>query len=82
MTGELLCNMIEANKVEVGVDRNIFSLDFTLYQHLLMDTWIKDVWKIAYNHQIDIVDKTFNYTSIIMFSLWKSLQIVDFLKVN
>jgi hypothetical protein len=58
MSGELIRNTIEAAKVEVGVGRNIFSLDYSLYHHLLTNTWIKEVWNFAYNHQIDIVDKT------------------------
>jgi hypothetical protein len=57
MMGELLQTSIEATKVKVGVDRNLFSLDYTIYHPLLTDTWIKETWKFARDHQIEIVDK-------------------------
>jgi hypothetical protein len=34
MSGELLCTSIESSKVEIGIGRNLFSLDFNIYQHL------------------------------------------------
>jgi hypothetical protein len=57
MTGELLRTTIEAAKVEIGVGRSLFSLDYKLYSHLLTDTWIKDTWKFAREHNIDLIDK-------------------------
>jgi hypothetical protein len=35
MTGELICTTIEAAKVEVGVERNLFALDYKLYHPLV-----------------------------------------------
>jgi hypothetical protein len=57
MMGNLLCNTIEAAKLEIGVGRNLFSLDYKQYYPLLTDTWIKDVWKFANENNIDIIDK-------------------------
>jgi predicted lipid carrier protein YhbT len=57
MMGELLRNTIEAAKVEIGVGRNIFSLDFDLYKHILTDSWIKSTWQFAQENGIDIIDK-------------------------
>jgi hypothetical protein len=48
MSGELLRNSIEAAKVEVGVGRNLFSLDFPLFQSLLTESWVKSTWQFAY----------------------------------
>jgi hypothetical protein len=57
MTGELLRTSIEAAKVEIGVGRNIFSLDYSLYSPLLTDSLIKSTWKFARENNIEIIDK-------------------------
>jgi hypothetical protein len=57
MTGDLLHNSIEASKIEVGVGRNIFSLDYDQFRSLLTGAWIKDVWKFSQEHNIEIIDK-------------------------
>jgi hypothetical protein len=48
--------IIEAAKVELGIGRNIFQLDYTRFQCLLTDTWIKDVWKFCHKQEITIND--------------------------
>jgi hypothetical protein len=56
LSGELLRVTIEVAKVEVGIGRNLFSLDYKTYNGLLTDTWIKDVWKFASEKAIGIND--------------------------
>ncbi len=57
MTGELLHTSLEAAKVEIGVARDLFSLDYNLYHHLLTNLWIKSTWQSSQQHQIEIIDK-------------------------
>ncbi len=57
MMGELLRTSIEAAKVEIGVGRNLFSLEYALYSSLLTDSWVKSTWQFAQEHNIDIIDK-------------------------
>lgn len=57
MSGELLRTSIEAAKVEIGVGRNLFALDYKLYRHLLTESWVKSTWQFAYENSINIVDK-------------------------
>ena len=54
ISGELIRCSIEAALVEVGIGRNLFKLDFNLYQALLTDCWIKHIWKYAYDNSIII----------------------------
>ena len=56
MTGELLRCSIEMAKVEVGIGRNIFELDFNLYGHLCTDGIIKHIWRFAFENDIIIKD--------------------------
>ena len=58
MLRELLRTSIEIAKVEIGIGRNIFNLDYKLYQILLTNCWIKDTWKYASENQISIYDYT------------------------
>jgi hypothetical protein len=53
----MLRTTTEAAKVEVGVGSNIFSLDYSLYQHLLTNSWIKSTWQFTQDNEIDIIDK-------------------------
>jgi hypothetical protein len=55
--GDLLRTSIELAKVEMGVGRNLFSLDYKLYAPLLTDSWIKSAWRFAYEHNIEVIDK-------------------------
>ena len=57
MTGELLRCSIEAAKVEIGIGRNIFSLDFERFGCLCTDGVIKHIWEFAYNNNIRIEDR-------------------------
>jgi hypothetical protein len=57
MTGELLRTSVEAAKVEIGVGRDLFSLDYNLYHHLLTDSWVKSTWQFVQQHQIMLLDK-------------------------
>jgi hypothetical protein len=54
--GELLRVTIEAAKVEIGIGRNMFQLDYDAYHMLLTDTWIKEVWRFSYEEKITISD--------------------------
>ncbi len=58
ITGDLLRTSIEAAKIEIGIGRNIFLLDYDLYGCLLTDCWIKHVWEFAFNNNIQIHDNT------------------------
>jgi hypothetical protein len=41
MSDELLQTSIEVAKVKIGVGRNLFSLNYNLYEHIATDSWIK-----------------------------------------
>ena len=56
LTGELFQCSIEAAKVEVGIGRNLFGLDFNIYGGLCTDGIIKFIWEFAYSHRIGIED--------------------------
>jgi hypothetical protein len=58
MMDELLQTSIEAAKVEIGVGRNLFQLDFELYSPIATDCWIKSTWQFAYEHNIEIKDNS------------------------
>jgi hypothetical protein len=58
MTDEFLHTSIEATKVEVGVGRNLFQLDFDKYGHILTNCWVKETWRFAYEHNIEVKDST------------------------
>ena len=57
LSGELLRTSIELGKVELGIGRNIFQLDYKRYQSLMTHCWIKDVWKFCQEQDILIEDK-------------------------
>jgi hypothetical protein len=56
MMDELLTTSIELAKVEIGVGRNLFSLDFPKYEHILTDCWVKETWRYAHENNIEIKD--------------------------
>ena len=56
MTGELLRCSIEAAKMEVGIGRYIFSLNYSIFGCLCADGLIKSIWKYAYDHDITVED--------------------------
>ena len=49
--GDLIQNSIEALKLEIGINRNIFELDFKLYGCLATECWIKETWRYAHENQ-------------------------------
>jgi hypothetical protein len=57
LSGELLRTSIELGKIELGVGRNIFQLDYKKFNPLLTDCWIKDVWKFGDEQKILIEDR-------------------------
>ena len=58
ITGEMLRTSIEAAKIEIGIGRNIFELEFEKFGVLLTDCWIKDVWRFADENNISVYDET------------------------
>ena len=58
MTGELLRSAIAILKLEIGTGNDIFSLNYEKYDALATDSWIKDVWRYAYENKIRIFDDT------------------------
>jgi hypothetical protein len=56
LSGELLRVTIEAAKVEVGIGRDLFQLEYDRFHMLLTDTWIKEVWRFSTEHSITITD--------------------------
>ena len=56
MTGELLRCSIEAAKVEVGIGRNIFTLDYDTFGGLCTDGIVKTIWKFSFENGIIIED--------------------------
>jgi len=57
ITGKMLRTTIEAAKIEVGSCTHFLQLDYKVYGTLLTDSWIKDVWKFACEHKIQILEK-------------------------
>jgi len=56
-TGKLLRTSIEAAKIEIGSEQNIFQLPFATYSPFLTDCWIKDVWRYTREQNIHIDDQ-------------------------
>ena len=57
LSAELLRTSIELAKVEIGLGCNLFQLDYAMFQSLLTECWIKDVWKFANEQKILIEDR-------------------------
>ena len=53
-TGSLLRLALEWSSIHVGIGRNLFSLDFKLFGHLLPQSWIKSLWQFASEYNIHI----------------------------
>ena len=60
ITGEMLRTSIEAAKIEIGIGRNIFELEYKKFGILLTECWIKDVWKFADENGITIKEEVTN----------------------
>lgn len=58
LTGDLIITSLEMCNVELGIGRNMFSLDHNRYQMLLTDCWLKQVWQFAQENNIAIDDLT------------------------
>ena len=54
MTGSLLWSTLEWAQIHIGIDQNLFSLDYEKYKHLLPKSFIKTAWEFAslYNIQL------------------------------
>ena len=64
ITGELIRASIEMAKIEIGIGRNLFELDYSKYSSLLTESWITSIWEFAHTNKITIHDKiTKIYTS-------------------
>ena len=57
ITGKLIRTSLEACVLEVGIGRNIFTLDYDKFHILASDSWIKSVWKFSHEHRISIIDR-------------------------
>ena len=47
--------------IEIGIGRNLFTLNYSLFGHLLTECWIKNIWKYASENEIRIEDEV-NYS--------------------
>ena len=57
ITGKLIRVSLEIAIVELGIGRNLFSLDYTRFHCLLSDSWIKSLLRFAHEYGISIVDR-------------------------
>ena len=57
MTGRLQRVSLQLCILEVGIGRNIFQLSYNLFEFLLSESWIKQVWKFADENDITIIDR-------------------------
>ena len=57
LSAELLKTSIELGKVEIGIGRNIFQLNYEKFGCLLTECWIKDVWQFTWEQKILLEDK-------------------------
>ena len=55
--GKLLRTSVEACVLEIGIGRNLFTLDYERYHCLASDFWIETLWHFAYKHGITITDR-------------------------
>ena len=53
ITGKLLRCTLEAAMVELGSQRQLFSLDYNRYSPILTDCWIKCAWKYVFENGIN-----------------------------
>jgi ribonuclease HI len=58
ITGQLIAACIESAKVEIGIGRDLFSLDYALYSSWLTPCWIKSIWQFAHHNDIIIQDRS------------------------
>ena len=55
-TGKLLRISMETMKIELGLEGQIFSLDFKTFGQLVTDCWIKNLWMFANKYSIEVED--------------------------
>ena len=60
ITGRLLRVSVEAAQLEVGIGRDLFSLDFDQCGHLMTETWIKNLWQFSHEFHIKVINRTIN----------------------
>ena len=57
ITGKLIRVSLEIAIIEIGIGRNLFSLEYNRFHCLLSDSWIKNLWKFADEYRISIIDR-------------------------
>ena len=57
ITGKLLRVTVELAQLEIGIGRQLFSLDYCDFECLLEVSWIKSLWKFAYDNEITIINR-------------------------
>ena len=57
VTGKLLRVMLELSQLEVGIGRQLFSLDYSKFQCLVTDGWIKHLWQFVSDHHICLINR-------------------------
>ena len=55
-TGKLMRISMEVMKIELGIRGSLFQQDYEVLGHLCEDTWIKHLWKFAFESGIQIDD--------------------------
>ena len=60
ITGKLIRVSLELSQLEVGIGRNIFSLDYNSFHFLIEDSWIKTLWKFVDEHKIQLTPRNIN----------------------
>ena len=61
ITGKLIRVSLETAILEVGIGRNLFTLNYKSFHMLLSDCWIKGIWKFAQANSIEIIDRNTFY---------------------
>lgn len=58
ITGKLLHVTLELAQLEVGIGRQIFSLDYYQFAECFLEnSWIKALWKFAHDHNITLMNR-------------------------
>ena len=57
ITGKMIRTSLEALKLEIGVGRDIFTLDYDRYGPIATDCWVKSIWEYAHKNDMDIRER-------------------------
>ena len=57
ITGKLLQVTVELAQLEIGIGRQLLSLDYNLFECLLENSWIKSLWKFVFDNNITIINR-------------------------